>query len=402
MSTPITRSTYRDLVLHTIWTFQERSFGEWFEPIEGIQVYFHPAGHVLGAAAILLQTPEGNVVYTGDISTATQRTVAGITPIDFFKPEVLITEATCGDSTHPSRRAEEQRLAQSVAQVIERQGNVLIPSFALGRAQEIVLILKSFMMNGLIPQFPIVVDGLVRTVCDLYTDMLEYLPDKLQNYVRNSQQQIFWSAMRKNMPQVVKLEASERLSMLIGPPKCIISSSGMLTGGPSVFYAKMLAIEEQNVIFLTGYQDEESPGRKLQELQRGGTLKLDLREVPVTAEVNRYHLSAHADQMQMCQQISYVAPKQVILLHGEWSAIQALRDKLVMRYVVHTPHNGETLDLSQSPEWISDYRLQQLEDEKTAYERVCGSIRRNRSVRSAHQRHRCRSRCSLQHWPYLP
>ncbi|MCZ6678068.1 MAG: MBL fold metallo-hydrolase [Candidatus Poribacteria bacterium] len=356
-----------DLVISTIWAFEERPFGQWFELIEGIHVYFHPAGHILGAACILLRTPEGNIAYTGDISSAAQRTVSGITPIDFFNPEVLITEATYGGSTHPSRKAEEQRLAKSVAEVIEQQGTVLIPSFALGRAQEIILTLKSFMMNGLIPKFPIVADGMVRLVCDTYTDLLEYLPTKLQNYVRNSQQPIFWSPRRKNLPEVIKLEATERPLMLIGEPKCIISSSGMLTGGPSVFYAGALAVEERNAIFLTGYQDEESPGRKLQKLQRGDMLTLDGNEVPVVCDVRRYHLSAHADQMQMCQQISYMEPKQIILLHGEWSAIQALREKLVMRYIVHTPSNGQTLDLDKPPEWISSYRLQELKEERTTY-----------------------------------
>jgi Cft2 family RNA processing exonuclease len=355
------------LVAATIWAFQERPFGEWFEPIEGVKVYFHPAGHILGAASILLETPEGNVIYTGDISTAAQRTVSGIAPIDFFKPEVVITEATYGDSMHPPRKTEEQRLAQSVWRVIQNQGTVLIPSFALGRAQEIILTLKAFMMNGLIPRFPIVVDGMVRAICDVYSDLIDFLPEKLQNYVRNSQQQIFWNPPRKNMSEVAKLEASERPLMLIGQPKCIISSSGMLTGGPSVYYAKGLAPDEKNAIFLTGYQDEESPGRRLQELKQGDLLKLDGEDVPVVCEVNRYHLSAHADQMQMCQQISYMQPKQVILLHGEWSAIQALRDKLVMRYIVHTPRNGETINLKQSPEWISEYRLQKLTEEQIAY-----------------------------------
>ena len=362
-----------EMVKQTIWALRGFPFGEWLELIEGVKVYFHPSGHILGAASILLQTPEGNLIYTGDISAAAQRTVAGITPIDFFKPEVVITESTYGGSTHPSRKTEEQRLAQCVSKVIQRGGTVLIPSFALGRAQEIILTLKALMMNGIIPKFPIVVDGTVRAICDLYTDLLTYLPEKLQNYVRNSQQQIFWSARRPakgrngGMPEIAKLEASERPLMLIGEPKCIISSSGTLTSGPSVYYAKGLAVEERNAIFLTGYQDEESPGRKLQELQQGDVLKLDGEDVPVACEVNRYHLSTHADAMQMCQQISYMQPKQIILLHGEWSAIGALRSKLVMRHIVHTPRNGQTLSLDQAPEWISEYRLQRLTSEKTAY-----------------------------------
>ena len=265
----------RELVEQTLWALEARPFGEWFEPLEGIEVYFHPAGHIMGAACILLKTSEGKVVYTGDIATAAQRTVAGMMPIDFFKPDVLITEATYGDSNHAARKTEEQRLAQAVAEIVESGGSVLVPSFALGRAQEIILILKSSMLSGLIPKFPVFADGMVRAICDAYGDLVEYLPDKLQNFVRNSQQGIFWSRRRKNIPEVSKLYPSKRLSMLTGPPKCIISSSGMLSGGPSVFYAETLAPDEKNAIFLTGYQDEESPGRRLQELKQGDVLRLN-------------------------------------------------------------------------------------------------------------------------------
>ena len=357
----------REMVERVLWALQDAPFSTWIQPIDGVEVYFHPVGHVMGAACILIKTAEGKAAYTGDIATAAQRTVAGMEQIDFFEPDVLILEATYGDGIHPNRKTEEQRLAQAIAKVIERGRTVLVPSFAFGRAQEIILILKSSILSGVIPKFPIFVDGMVRAICDAYTDLTSYLPEKLQNWVKNSQQLVFWNRPSKNLPEVTKLVPTERILMFNPKPKCIISSSGMLTGGPSVYYARVLAIDEKNAIFLTGYQDEESPGRRLQELQQGDPLVLDGQEITVACEVNKYGLSAHADQIQLCQQVSYMNPRTVILVHGEWGAIQTLRRKLVLKHIVYSPQNGETIDLSQQPDWISEYTLQKIDAEKLTY-----------------------------------
>src|SRR5207237_10569768 len=113
-------------------------------------------------------------------SSANQRTVTGITPVEDFQPDLLILESTYGDGIHASRKTEEQRLAQAVGEVIRRGGSVLFPSFALGRAQEIILILKAAIPIGLIPKFPIYVDGMVRSVCDAFTASVDYLPPEVK------------------------------------------------------------------------------------------------------------------------------------------------------------------------------------------------------------------------------
>jgi Cft2 family RNA processing exonuclease len=357
----------REMVERVIWILQDAPFSQWFQPIEGVEVYFHPAGHVMGAACIFIKTAEGTVAYSGDIATVAQRTVSGMESADFFQPDLLILESTYGDSIHANRKTEEQRLAQAIAKVIERGGTVLVPSFAFGRAQEIILILKGSILSGVIPKFPIFVDGMVRAICDAYTDLIEYLPEKLRNWMKNSQQLLFWNRPSKNLPEVTKLVPTERIMMFNPQPKCIISSSGMLTGGPSVYYARVLAAGPQNAIFLTGYQDEESPGRKLLELQTGDPLVLEDKEITVECEVNKYNLSAHADQIQLCQQVSYMNPKTVILVHGEWDAIQTLRRKLMLKHIVQIAQNGETIEPTKQPEWISDYTLQKIEAEQLTF-----------------------------------
>ncbi|MDA1193422.1 MAG: MBL fold metallo-hydrolase [Candidatus Poribacteria bacterium] len=355
-------------VERAMFALREREFDEWFEPIEGVRVRFHRSGHIVGAAAVLIDTNEAKVVYSGDVSDATQRTVAGMRPIDYFQPDLLILEGTYGDNAHSNRKDQERALIDGVAEVVQGGGTVLIPAFALGRAQEILLILKTSMLSGLIPPFPIYVDGMVRAICDAYDDLMEYLPDRLQKYAENSRQPLFWSESKGNIPRVRKLTAQDRITMFTDTtPKCIISSSGMLVGGPSAYYARTLATIKKDAIFMTGYQDEESPGRRLLELKTGDTLVIDGDEIPVEARIEQYKLSAHADQIQLCQQVSYMKPRSIVLVHGEPRALQKLRQKLTDKYLVFVPMNGDTFNPLAKPDWMSDAKGRQLEQQQTEY-----------------------------------
>jgi Cft2 family RNA processing exonuclease len=355
-----------------LWKIETVPFHQWVEPLPGIRVRWHPSGHIVGAGCILMETPEGRVLFSGDISSANQRTVAGITPIDDFQPDLLVLESTYGDGQHASRKIEEQRLAQAVGEVIRQGGSVLFPSFALGRAQEIILILKSSIASGLIPKFPIYVDGMVRSVCDVFTELVDYLPTELKNWAIHARQPIFWQRGAKNLPTVQRLSAEDRPLVLTGQPKVVVASSGMLIGGPSVRYARFFAPREECAIFLTGYQDEESPGRRLLALNTGDTFRFpDGEEVTMACRVQKYNLSAHADQVQLCQFVSWVKPSAVVLVHGEHHAIQTLRSKLVLKQIVWTPSNGQTFDPLSKPDWLSDYRKQQLDIE---FERFAGRV----------------------------
>src|SRR5437867_2215128 len=131
-------------------------------------------------------------------------------------------------------KMEEQRLAQAIGEVIRQGGSVLFPSFALGRAQEIILILKSSIASGLIPKFPIFVDGMVRSVCDVFTELVDYLPTELKNWAIHARQPIFWQRGAKHLPPVLRLSAEDRPLVLTGQPKVVDASSGMLIGGPIV------------------------------------------------------------------------------------------------------------------------------------------------------------------------
>lgn len=305
----------------------------------GVALTFFPAGHIAGAAMAGLESSEGNLLFSGDISISPQRTVDGAR-LPAFSPDVLILESTYGGKLHANRAVQERRLVEMVAQVTADGGKVLIPAFALGRAQEILLTLAEYQRRNSLPSVPIWVDGMVRAVCQAYTSFSDVLPLALQE--RGAQ--FFSETIRPVATQ------EQRGSLIMEPgPAVIISSSGMLAGGPSVLYARELAKQEQNSILLTGYQDEESPGRRLQELaERGsGSIRLGGSKVDVRCRVATYALSAHADEAQLVSLVEALAPRHVVLVHGEEQARASLEQAISARKrIVHTPRAGQVLTLT--------------------------------------------------------
>ena len=340
----------KEAVETTLARIQTLDMGNWIDLWDGFRVLFIRSGHILGAVSIMLQTPEGTFFYSGDVSTFRQKTIDGLDNISALpSPDFMVCEATYGDGIHPSRTVEETKLAKAVAEVIKNGGNVLIPSFALGRAQEIILILKQAMMSKLIPAFPVVTDGLVNAICSMYASMPEMLSEKIQNFLTNSQQPLFYS----DYVRAARMGEQEAI-LNDKTPKCIIASSGMLTGGASVTYAKGLCSDPKNAIFLSGYQDAESPGRRLQELQPNDTLAFpDGISMQVKCRVERFHLSAHSDQTQMLSFIKQVNPTSIALVHGEEAAIAALREKLHKSFPVIIPKNRTLMKPADHTEWLS-------------------------------------------------
>jgi len=330
------------LVEKTLDRVRIAPFSEWVNPpgFDNIKIYFHPAGHILGASSIFIGTPEGMIMFSGDISLTNQRTLNGM-PHCPYRPDVVVMESTYGDRVHVRKRKDEEaNLAGAVGKVIIEKGSVIIPAFAVGRAQEVLLILKNYQKNNLIPKFPVYVDGMVRSVCDIYGSMVFLLSPQLQRYLKNSRRPVFFDKEEG----ITKVMSQKMRDFLPGDkPCCIISSSGMLTGGPSPFYAKKLAEKKENAIFLTGYQDEESPGRKLLNLKEGDTLEMGDEKVPVKCRVAQYNLSAHADSNQINQIISYLNPRSVILVHGNSSSVDTLGG-LLKKFNVWRPANNEEFD----------------------------------------------------------
>lgn len=308
----------------------------------GLAATFYPAGHIAGAAMIGLESDEGRVLFSGDLSLSPQRTVSAA-KLPGFEPDVLILESTYGGRLHANRAVQERRMVETVREVTAAGGKVLIPAFALGRAQEVLLILNEFQRRGELPLVPVWADGMVRAVCQVYSSFADDLPLALQEQGAN-----FFSG------QIRPVQSGETRNALIwqADPAIIVASSGMLAGGPSMAYARALAGQPQHAILLTGYQDEESPGRRLQEMaERGqGTLWLGKDKVDVRCRLGTYSLSAHADEGQLISMVETLNPAHVILVHGDEAARASLGRALEQRKrSTFLPGAGQSLTFRFEP-----------------------------------------------------
>lgn len=308
--------------------------------LPNVTVHTARAGHVAGAISIGFDAPDGRILVSGDVSVTPQHTIPGAHLSTLRYPDLFILESTYGNRLHPNRQAEEERLAQTVAEAIERGGHTLIPAFALGRAQEVLRILHTFQRRGTIPEFPVWVDGLVRRVCSTYTAIPDALTPTLQRQITRGYP-VFFSGMIRTVT-----DGRQRERILQGNPCCIVSSSGMLTGGPSAFYASHIAEHTDASILITGYQDDESPGHRLLALadQNGGKLDINEQTISVRCHFNRYHLSAHADGNELTAMVSAIKPKRVALVHGDPDSRKALAQRMQRLADVIMPTDGQILE----------------------------------------------------------
>jgi len=323
---------------------------EWGQPIAplpdpAITVRFLHAGHIAGAAMLLIDTPVGRVLHLGDYSVTAQRTLHGMDVLGLPQADAVITEGTYGDAIHANRKEQERSLVETVAQVVGRGGRALLPAFAVGRAQEVALILRAARSTGELPPVPIHLDGMVRGVCDLYQAQVHDLNPRLQNYVRNARRPLFADPSLA----VYAVTAGRRRQLLNDPGAAVvISSSGMMTGGPAPLYARAFAADEKNAIVFSGYQDDESPGAALLRARQGTTVALGKEELTLSCAVERYSLSAHADAGQIEVAVTRARPRTTVLVHGEPDTLRALARRLA-RHHPHVAVNGEAVTLIDAP-----------------------------------------------------
>ncbi len=315
----------------------------WFSPFAGWEIYFWPAGHIRGAASILLKTPEGTAMLTGDVSAAAQPTIAGAVLPPDFRPDVLVTETTYGGRDLPPREAEAARLAARILEVKRRGGRVLIPAFAVGRSIDVALDLVG---RGI----PVHLDGMAREMAAIYhadaswcgLDQEFPLPDLMEK------------GMISMVPREKEAGHYWRESWLGGEEPGendfapIIAPSGTLDGGYSLKYAKQIFGEYRSAIFFPGFLMEGTAGRQVAEIERGRSVKIGGEVFNVRCETERFHLSAHDSADNLVARAEALAPQKVILIHGEPAAQRSLRERLAL--VVRPPEifegrTGKTINL---------------------------------------------------------
>ena len=274
---------------------------KWGEAVDtgACRVTFFPAGHILGASMIYIEAESVKVLFTGDYSHYKQFTVPAYSIPEDLEVDVLITETTYGYRNVYDRETvfdERLNFAHQLEEIISVGGSVLIPAFAVGRSQELALLVRELMLQRVLPSFPVYIDGMAKAACDLY---------------ENNDIEIFTGEVQKAPAQLIK-----NLDYFNG---LVISSSGMLAEGSlSARYAERILPRAKNALFFTGYLDEESPGGRLGRLREnaGSSFRLHGKNVAVRAAVHSYRLSAHTDSSGIFQLVEKLQPKKVVFVHG--------------------------------------------------------------------------------------
>lgn len=314
---------------------------------ERVSACWFPSGHILGAGMIDVHTRNESVLFSGDLSVADQSSVPGAF-VPALRPQLLVLESTYGNRLHAHRPSQEKRIVERVNECVNNGGKVLFPTFALGRAQEVLILLGKAMREGQLTHVPVYADGLVRTICKVYS---RYAED-LSPWCRRLWEQGLDPILPEDLPIRGVRRNDSREAIARGGPCVVVSSSGMLQGGASQYYASQWIGDPKNLILITGYQDEESPGQALLNLASLPTdkpryFKLGGVDTEVRCQVESCLLSAHADNMELTSFTAKLQPKMVLLVHGDAPARESLAQSLMAncKADVVLPENDEIYSL---------------------------------------------------------
>lgn len=344
---PYGKKDVKNAVLHTYCL----EWGKVTDISPDIKLTLHNAGHCLGSSLAHLHFGNGdhNLVYTGDYKFQRTRLLESAS-CKFPRLETLITESTYGgvQDIVESRHESEKTFIQILNNTIKRGGKVLIPVLAVGRAQEVMVVLEDFISRKMIEPVPVYIDGMIWEATAIHTTHPDYLNSELREKIFHQGKNPFTSEI---FNQVDSYDA--RQDIISGGPCIIMATSGMLQGGPSVQYLKALAEDEKNSLLFCSYQVEGTLGRRIQKGFREFQFVTNVGQFqPVKIKLEIYTVegfSGHCSRSQIISFIRKVKPKpeRVITLHGEASKCMGLASIIHKRLKSETrsPYNTETIVL---------------------------------------------------------
>lgn len=310
----------KDDAKESLKQFQTHQFDETFEIVPGLKVTFRYAGHILGAASVIIDCSGKVIAFTGDIGRLEDPIL--YPPAHLPRIDYLITESTYGNRVHPKTDTKSE-LKEIIEEAFQKKGVVLIPAFTVGRAQTLMHYLAELKKEQQIPNLPIYLNSPMATnVTDLFCEFKPHhkLTEKecdemcdVVHYVRS-------------------VEESKSLNSKHGP-MIIISASGMATGGRILHHLKAFAPDPRNTIVLAGFQASGTRGRQVQDGYKEIKIHRDL--VPIRATVKTLdNISAHADSNEIIYWLkeSQANPKTVFITHGEPQSAEALSEKIKLEF----------------------------------------------------------------------
>ncbi|MCW4029323.1 MAG: MBL fold metallo-hydrolase [Candidatus Bathyarchaeota archaeon] len=264
------------------------------EPVGDMNIRLYNAGHTPGSAQVLVEADGKRILYTGDFNTEDSKLLAGAS-MDYGDLDAVVIESTYANEDHTPRPELERSFAEACTEVVEKGGTVLVPSFGVGRAQEIACVLAA---NHF--EFPIVLDGMAREASRIIMNYKEFLRDP----------KLFMNAMH-SADWVEGWRDRRRACKEAG---VIISPAGMLKGGPASFYISKLGKKSSNAVFLVSYQIPGTPGKELLEK---GVCTIDGKVRKIKAQYRHFDFSSHCGASKLKEALIKLGGKpKVFVVHG--------------------------------------------------------------------------------------
>jgi uncharacterized protein len=342
---PYESEMVREALKHTI----PLEYGDVTDIAPDVKLTFHNAGHILGSSVTHFHIGDGlyNVAFSGDIHYDDTRLFNGAVN-DFPRVETLILESTYGgrNDYQTDQKDSEEKLKKVINETYEKGGKVVIPAFAVGRSQEMMLVIEEAMRNGDIPEMPVHLDGMIWEATAIHTTYPEYLRDDLRDRIFHENENPFLA------PQFNHIDGGEeeRQDVADGDQCIILSTSGMVTGGPIMSWLEHIGPDPDSRMVFVGYQAQGTLGRRIQsgwdEIPLNGrgnrsktlNLKLDVETVD--------GFSGHADRAGLMNFVKTMNPRpeKVLCVHGDESSTQDLSSSLYHDFNIRTfaPKNLET------------------------------------------------------------
>lgn len=317
-------------------------------PCPGVSFIPYHAGHVLGACMFLIDIAGLKILYTGDYSREEDRHLvkAEVPPV---RPDVLIVESTYGVQSLEGRDEKELRFTSLVHSIIRRGGHVLLPTFALGRAQELLLILDEYWKKHPdLHNVPIYyASNLARKCMAVYQTYIHTMNSNIRSrFAKRDNPFVFKHISNLPQPRGWERKIAE------GPPCVVLASPGFLQTGPSRELLELWAPDSRNGLIITGYSIEGTLARDIMT-EPDEIIGLKGNTIPRKISVDYLSFSAHVDYSQNSEFIELVKAQHVVLVHGEQTAMGRLKAAMTAKFKdrdedvkIHTPRNLETLELS--------------------------------------------------------
>jgi hypothetical protein len=344
---PYESSMVREAIKHTVTL----EYGDVTDIAPDVKLTLHNAGHILGSSIAHFHIGDGlyNVAFSGDIHYDDTRLFNGAVN-EFPRVETLVMESTYGgrNDYQTDQEDSERHLRQVINRAHEKGGKVLIPAFAVGRSQEIMLVLEEAMRKGEIPEMPVHLDGMIWEATAIHTTYPEYLRDDLRDRIFHEDENPFLADEFNHIDG----GEDERQEITDGGPAIILSTSGMVTGGPIMSWLRHLGSDPDSTMVFVGYQAQGTLGRRIQNgwdeipvNDRNGsgrsntlTLRMDVETVD--------GFSGHADRQGLENFVRTMNPRpeKVLCVHGDESSTQDLSSALYHEFNMRTfaPKNLET------------------------------------------------------------